>query len=133
MSASTGYGRTSLVLGLCIAALGLALAVRSGFSEGVLALAMGSWITVRSVLRIARPRGDRPMAYGAALRRAGVQTTLLGVVVAAVIVLGSIGVIPAFPGRHRWPFLVLIFPAVVFLYGGIRAIRVARQQMDSSP
>ena len=73
------------------------------------------------------------MAYGAALRRAGVQTTLLGVVVAAVIVLGSIGVIPAFPGRHRWPFLVLIFPAVVFLYGGIRAIRVARQQMDSSP
>jgi hypothetical protein len=61
----------------------------------------------------------------------GLRFTVVGAVAAAVVVVGTVGIIPAFPGGHRWPFLVLVFPSAVFLYGGVRAVRAARK--SSSP
>jgi hypothetical protein len=127
MGASIGYGRTSLVVGLCIAGAGLALAVHSSSGEGVLALAIGLWITVRSSIRLARPGRDDELDYAVELRRAGVRFTVVGAVAAAAVVVGIVGAIPAFPGGHRWPFLILVFPSAVFLYGGVRAVRAARK------
>jgi hypothetical protein len=131
MGASIGSGRTSLVVGLCIVGAGLALAVQSGFREGALALAIGLWITVRSGLRLARPGPDGDFDYAVELHRAGVRFTVVGAFVGAAVVAGIVGAIPAFPGGHRWPFLVLVFPSVTFLYGGLRAVRAARKA--SSP
>jgi hypothetical protein len=71
MGASIGYGRTSLVVGLCIAGAGLALAVQSSVGEGVLALAIGLWIAVRSSIRLARPGRDDELDYAVEMRRAG--------------------------------------------------------------
>jgi hypothetical protein len=127
MGASIGYGRTSLVVGLCVAGAGLALAVRSSFGEGVLALAIGLWITVRSSMRLARPSRHDKCDNAVELRSAGVPFTVVGAVAAAAVVAGIVGAIPAFPEGHRWPFLVLVFPSAVFLYGGVRALRAARK------
>jgi hypothetical protein len=71
MGASIGYGRTSLVVGLCVAGAGLALAVQSSFGEGVLALAIGLWITVRSSMRLARPSRHDKCDNAVELRSAG--------------------------------------------------------------
>jgi hypothetical protein len=127
MAAIIRYGRTSLVVGLCIAGAGLALTVQSGFGEGALALAIGLWITVRSSIRLTRPGRDSEPDYAVELRRAGVRFTAVGAVAAAAVVAGIVGAIPAFPGGHRWPFFILVFPAAVFLYGGVRAVRAARK------
>ncbi len=126
MGARIGYGRPSLGVGLCLAGAGLALAVESSFGEGALALAIGLWITLRSSMRLARPGRDSEFDYAVELRRAGMRFTVVGAVVAAAAIAGIAGAIPAFPGGHRWPFLVLVFPSVVFLYGGVRAVRAAR-------
>jgi hypothetical protein len=127
MGASIGYGRTSLVVGLCVAVGGLALAVQSGFGEGEVPLAIGLWITVRSGMRLTRRSRVNEYDYAVELRRAGVRFTVVGAVAAAAVIAGIVGAIPPFPGGHRWPFLILVFPSAVFLYGGVRAVRAARK------
>ena len=103
MRGSIGYGRTSLLVGLVIASAGLALAVQSSFGEGVLGLAGGLWITVRSSMRLARPRGESEFDYAVELRRAGMRLVVVGAVVAGALVAGIMGAIPAFWGDIGGP------------------------------
>ena len=120
-----GYRRGSFAVGAAIACAGAALAVTSGVRSGVVALAIGSWIIVRSILRMVRPqlRQDN----GSPLRQVGLRFSALGLAAVTVAIAGFAGAVPPFEGGRRWPFAILFLPGALFAYAGGRAAYSGRK------
>jgi hypothetical protein len=117
------YGRGSLILGVVIFVGGIAAAVTSGIGSGLVNLALGSWVIVRSAIRLRRPRPEHKQWTDSELRRLGFRFVLLGAAMIAFACVGLARVIPPFDGGHTWPFFGLLLPGAFFCYMGVRVLR----------